>query len=122
MVSTFARDTRAHQAATRLPPSTVVSELSDVLGQSLVAVIAGVNDVKGVGEWARATRRPAQEALDRLRTAHWVLGILRSREDAETIKAWFRGMNPLLEDKSPARVLGEDPEAVIAAARLFAVS
>ena len=82
--------------------------------------MAGVNDVKAVTEWAEGTRPPAKETLDRLRTAHLALSILRDREDLQTIKAWFRGMNPLLEDKSPALTLRERPEAVLAAARAFA--
>jgi len=48
-----------------------------------------------------------------------VLGILRDREDLQTIKAWFRGMNPLLDDKSPALTLRKDPEAVLDAASDF---
>ena len=49
--------------------------------------------------------------------AHLVLGILRAQHDNATILPLFRGMNPLLGDRSPARVLREDPEAVLAAAR-----
>ena len=106
----------------RLPPASVAAELRDALGQPLVALIAGVSDVKAVGEWARAQRKPAPEALARLRDAHHVLGILRRREAPDTITAWFRGMNPDLEDKSPALTLRENPQAVLAAARAFVES
>jgi hypothetical protein len=85
----------------RLGPARVSAELLEALGPTLVAVMAGVNDVKTVSEWAKGTRSPAKETLDRLRTAHLALSILRDREDLETIKAWFRGMNPLLERTNP---------------------
>jgi hypothetical protein len=88
----------------------------------MVAVIAGVSDVKAVGEWARGQRNPAPEALARLRDAHHVLSILRRHEAPDTIRAWFRGMNPDLEDKSPALTLRENPQAVLAAARAFVES
>ena len=53
----------------------------------------------------------------------WSLrGILRRYEAPDTIRAWFRGMNPLLDDKSPALSLRKHPQAVLAAARAFVES
>jgi hypothetical protein len=96
-----------------------VIELREALSPTLLAAIAGVSDAKAVGEWARGRRKPAPEALARLRDAHHVLTILRRHEAPDTIRAWFRGMNPDLEDKSPALTLRENPQAVLAAARAF---
>ena len=48
-----------------------------------------------------------------------IVGILRSVEAMSTIQAWFAGMNPLLDDQSPAIVLATDPDAVVLAAQDF---
>ena len=48
-----------------------------------------------------------------------VVELLRSQEDDETIRSWFRGMNPDLGDRSPALVVRDKPEDVIQAARAF---
>ncbi|MHB8696268.1 MAG: hypothetical protein ACYDHH_34070 [Solirubrobacteraceae bacterium] len=42
----------AHNLATRLDLPALVRSLQDVLGQRLVAVIAGVSDAKAPGFWA----------------------------------------------------------------------
>jgi hypothetical protein len=38
---------------------------------------------------------------------------------SETVRAWFVGMNPDLDDQAPALLLGDDPHAVLLAARSF---
>jgi hypothetical protein len=111
-----------HNARQRLTTAQLVTELREALRPTLLAVMAGAENVATVDDWACGRTRPPKAVLDRLRSAHHALSILLRHEDVETIRAWFRGMNPLLEDKSPARVLREDPEAVIAAARAFVES
>jgi len=54
-----------------------------------------------------------------LQSALHVVELLRSQEDDETIRSWFRGMNPDLGDRSPALVVRDKPEDVIQAARAF---
>ena len=44
---------------------------------------------------------------------------LEARASIETVRAWFVGMNPDLDDRAPALVLGEDPVGVLQAARAF---
>lgn len=64
--------------------------------------------------------RPAKAAPEaRLRDAHHVLSVFRRREAPDTIRAWFRGMNPDLKGQSPALTLRDNPQAVLAAARAF---
>ena len=109
----------AHGLATRMDIPPLVRSLQDVLGQRLVAVIAGVSDVKAVGKWARGERAPHPEAELRLRHAFHVTQLLLPRESAETVRAWFVGMNPDLDDRAPALLLGDDPQAVLLAARNF---
>jgi hypothetical protein len=108
-----------HRRAVRLTLPAIVGSLQDVLGQRLVAVIAGVADAKAVGKWARGERAPHAQAEQRLRDAYQITQLLVERESAETARAWLVGMNPDLEDRAPALVMAEDPTRVLQAARSF---
>lgn len=112
-------DQAAHRLATRLAVPSLAGSLQDVLGQRLVAVIAGVSDAKAVGKWARSERSPHPETEQRLRHAFHITQLLLQQESAETVRAWFIGMNPDLDDQAPALLLAEDPHAVLLAARNF---
>ena len=72
-----------------------------------------------VGRWARGEDIPRDQAAATLQNALHVVELLRSQEDDETIRSWFRGMNPDLGDRSPALVVRDKPEDVIQAARAF---
>ena len=109
----------AHNLATRLDLPTMVRSLQDVLGQRLVAVIAGVSDAKAVGKWARGERTPHPDAERRLRDAFQITQLLLQHESAETVRAWYLGMNPDLDDQAPALMLAEHPQEVLLAARNF---
>jgi hypothetical protein len=108
-----------HGLATRMELPALVRSLQDVLGQRLVAVIAGVRDAKAVGKWSRGERTPHPDAEQRLRNAFHVTQLLLQHESAETVRAWFVGMNPGLDDRSPALALADHPEEVLQAARAF---
>lgn len=103
----------------RTPITEIAGYLQDLLGQKLTAVIAGVNDPKVVGKWARGEQSPRAESKERLRLAYRIARLLIDVEDAETVEAWFAGMNPLLRDRPPALVIREDPMSVLMAARAF---
>src|SRR5438876_11264358 len=103
----------------RLALPAVARSVQDVLGQRLVAVITGVADAKAVGKWARGARVPHPDAERRLRQAYQVAQLLLQVESAETVRAWFAGMNPDLDDRAPAAVLAEEPARVLQAARAF---
>ena len=52
--------------------------------------------------------------------------MINVRDSTHVVQAWFQGLNPQLDDRSPARMLreGEPDEvgpAVIAAARAFLI-
>jgi hypothetical protein len=118
-------DFAAHDRAYRLPLDAVVAELRDVLGARLVAYVAGVTETRAVREWAEGVRAPRSPVPERLRLALQVTEMLHGRDSAGVVQAWFQGLNPRLEDRSPARVLREgDLEEVgpriLAAARAFA--
>jgi hypothetical protein len=108
-----------HALAMRTPTSEIAAYLQDLFGQKLTAVVAGVQDPKVVGKWARGEQTPRAEARQRLRAAYYIARLLMEVEDAETVEAWFAGMNPHLHDQPPALVIREDPLSVLIAARAF---
>lgn len=119
-------DFEAHQRAVRSPFPTVAKELRDLLGARLVAYIGGVQNTRAVREWAEGGRTPSQEEQQRLRLALQVALLITAADDNEIAQAWFQGINPQLDDRSPARMLrdgtlNEAGPAVIAAARAFLV-
>jgi len=108
-----------------LSDADIVGRLREVLGASLVAYLGGVKETRAVAQWAAGQRRPSSAVMTRLRTAYQVTALLGGVDSAGVVQAWFQGMNPDLEDMSPARVLREQlldqaGPAVITAARSFA--
>ncbi len=117
-------DFAAHDRAYRLPVAAVVAELRDVLGAKLVAYVADVRETRAVREWADGAREPRSPVPERLRVALQVVELLLAFEAPGVVQAWFQGLNPRLDDRSPARLLreGELDEVgpqVLAAARAF---
>jgi hypothetical protein len=110
----------AHDDAVRVSVSEAARTLQDTLGQSLTGLIADVRNAKAVGQWARGARLPHPETAQRLRHAYHVVRLLRPVERPAGIRAWFLGLNPLLDDTPPAIALRTDPAAVLKAARAFA--
>ena len=115
----------AHTVSVRSTFPAVVRELSELLGPKLVAYLARrARDARGArvgdggaraarsGPAAAAARAPGRAAASRGTTAPGV------------VQAWFQGLNPQLDDRSPARLLREGelhevgPE-VLSAARAF---
>lgn len=119
---------RAHAQAIRLSPPVLVKELRDLLGAKLVAYLGGVQETRAVRQWADGTRQ-IQDPLDerRLRVAYQAAALIAERDAPEVVQAWFQGLNPQLDDRSPARLLREGDldevgPAVLAAARAFAAN
>jgi len=118
-------DFAAHDRAYRLALDKIVDELRSVLGATLVAYLADVTETRAVREWAEGVREPRSPVPERLRLALQVVEMLRARESDAVIQGWFQGLNPRLEDRSPARLLREGElddvgPQVLAAARAFA--
>jgi hypothetical protein len=119
-------DLAAHTKAVRATFPELVSELRSVLGARLVAYLGSVKETRAVRQWAEGEREPSEEVRSRLRVALQVALPLAEAESPEIAQAWFQGLNPQLEDRSPARMLreGELEEVgptVIAAARAFLI-
>jgi hypothetical protein len=119
-------DFAAHTKAVRASFPEVVAELRAVLGARLVAYLGSVNETRAVRQWADGDRAPGEDVRQRLRVALQVALPLADTESPQIAQAWFQGLNPQLDDRSPARILREgDLEevgpAVIAAARAFLI-
>ncbi|QGG39893.1 hypothetical protein [Aeromicrobium yanjiei] len=122
-------DLRAYEDSVRLTPPELVERLRDLLGAKLVAYLGSVQETRAVRQWADAAdrRTPSTEVLNRLRMAYRIAALLRGKDSAAVVQAWFQGMNPRLDDLAPARLLREgDLEqvgaAILAAARAFAAA
>jgi len=112
--------TEAHQKAVVFEIKDIARYLQEALGQKLVAHMAGVADPKRVGRWAQGTQAPRGEAERRLRAAFQIFHLILTQDSVHIARAWFIGMNPQLEDDSPAEVIrdGRLKEA-LAAAKAF---
>ena len=98
----------------------VLSKAREVFGDTIAAAIA-------TGRWptSEANERILfaldERAMERLSTALDVARLLLRVEEPATIRAWFAGQNPLLDDQAPAIVLSRDPKMVHIAAYDLAV-
>ena len=98
-----------HDEAMRKPFPDIVAELREILGARLVAYIGRVKETRAVREWAEGTREPGSAATERrLRLTYGIARCIAQADGRETAQAWFQGLNPLLDDASPARLLRED--------------
>jgi hypothetical protein len=127
MAVTQARpDFEAHSKSVRASFPDVVEELRAVLGARLVAYLGSVRETRAVNQWADASREPSAEVQQRLRVALQIALTIAASESAQVAQAWFQGLNPQLDDRSPARLLREGDvnevgPPVITAARAFLV-
>lgn len=117
----------AHEHAMRQPFHVIADELRCLLTPRLVAYLAGVGETRAVHQWADGTRDvKSAEVEDRLRFALQIALLLNDHDAPRVGQAWFQGLNPHLDDRSPARLLREGHldevgPPVLAAARAFAV-
>jgi hypothetical protein len=119
-------DLDAYATATRASQPELVHALMELLGARQVAYLAGVQETRAVRQWADG-QRSIRDSDDeqRLRIAYQATLMLTARDTGQVAQAWWQGLNPQLDDASPARVLREEKPAdggprVLAAARAFA--
>ena len=110
-----------HKDAVRIPFADLTSFLKDHLGPAAVSIIAGGADAKTIAGWAKGQRQPKDPAIEpRLRSAYQIFQLIQTVEAPQTIRAWFLGMNPQLEDLAPVQALAADQQReVLSAARAF---
>jgi hypothetical protein len=119
-------DLEAHTTAMRLDFPVVVKELRELLGPRLVAYIAGVRETRTVREWTDGAAVKRADIEPRLRTAFHIARFIGEHDAPSVVQSWFQGLNPQLDDQSPARLIREGELAetgpmVLAAARAFVV-
>jgi len=116
--------TQAHKEAVSAPLNELVSALQDRLSRRVTAYIAGVDSVKTVNRWAsgEVTTVRDHEIEQRLRTAYEIFLLLNNYDSVNTVKGWFIGLNPQLDDVAPIDAIrdGQLREA-ISAARAFTI-
>jgi hypothetical protein len=82
-----------------------VHEPRAFLGAKLVAYVGSVKETRAVRQWADGERKPSADVVQRLRDTYHAAALLHQRDAAPVVQAWFTGMNPLLDDVPPARLL-----------------
>lgn len=126
VVESQSRPELAHARAMRGEFPTIVAELRDLLGAKLSAYLGAVKETRAVGQWADGEREPSEAVRLRLRLALQVALMVSEADGPAVTRAWFQGLNPQLEDRSPARLLREGDldevgPQVLGAARAFVV-
>ncbi len=112
--------TAAHERSVSFEIKDVARYLQETLGQKLVAYMAGVNDPKRVGLWAQGAQSPRDEPERRLRAAFQIFHLLLTEDTPHVVRAWFIGMNPQLDDDSPAEAIRDGRlKDTLAAAKAF---
>jgi len=100
-------DLSSYERVTKMGVPAIAQELEELLGAKLVAYIAGVTEARAVRQWSRGEREPRPDVPERLRMALRVAFMIAAADGSGVAQAWFQGLNPQLEDRSPARLLRE---------------
>lgn len=106
----------AHRKAVETTFADIVKALQEALGPGLVAFMAGDVERKTVTRWVDG-KNARRESEERLRVAFQAMQLLLSRDSPHIVRAWFIGLNPQLDDTSPAQAVhdGELREVLLAA-------
>lgn len=96
-----------HRAATRASLREMASTLVEVLGRVLVAGIVGVRNPKTISRWASGDVASIRDRYteERLLALYQIVKFMQQYEADETIRAFMIGMNPTLDDTSPAMAI-----------------
>lgn len=110
--------TTAHRRSLQLSQIDLIEALSTKLGTKLVAFIADKNAAT-LSRWKNGNEA-SEVALQPLRLTYQIVKMLEGYEADATIRAWFLGSNPQLDDLSPAEALHDGlNRETLAAARAF---
>lgn len=112
--------TQAHGRAIRATAREATGVVLAALSRRLLAYMVDI-DARTVSRWAAGQTTDLRDGHDqRLRAIAEVVLLLGAVEDQATISSWFLGLNPLLDDVSPAEAIraGRLMEA-LGAARTF---
>lgn len=121
-------DLAAYAESSRMGTAELVTVLRELLGAKLVAYLGGVQETRAVRQWADGDREISSPVVaQRLRIAYRAARMITERDSPAVAQTWFQGLNPGLDDRSPARLLRDGDledtgRAVLAAARTFAAA
>lgn len=116
-----ARAVRAHEASVKQTLADVLRALQEAIGRNLTAFIVDKSPAT-VDRWVEDKQHPgSDEAEARVRAAYQVVRLITDAGDsAHLARAWMLGLNPQLDDESPADVLREGRvRDVLIAAKAF---
>lgn len=114
--------TQAHRKAIQADLKTMASTLIDVLGRPIVAGIVGIRNPKTITRWATGDVASVRDRYseERLVATYQVIDLLLEEYEAETIRSFMLGMNPVIDDEAPAIALRDGNfKGAMAAARNF---
>lgn len=109
-----------YQRATRASLQEMASTLVRVLGRAMVAYIVSVRNPKTISRWAKGDVASVRDrySLERLLALYQVVSFLEEYEGDNTIKLFMFGMNPGLNNRSPAsEILRGNYDDVMGAAK-----
>jgi hypothetical protein len=97
-----------------------------ILGKKLTAYVVSAKDVRTVDRWQAGDESlKAYKGVEtKLRVTYHIVKLLSEYESHRVVQSWLLGLNPELDDRSPARLLREDEiessgPQVLRAARAF---
>jgi hypothetical protein len=110
-----------HAQAVRLPAASLVRELLDHLGPTVVAALAGVRDRTQPYRWSiEDGPTPRDASLSRLQVAYRAWSTIVESDGVNVARAWFIGANPRFDERAPYLVIRDGLFSdVLAAAEEF---
>lgn len=110
----------AHRQTVQLSTREVARLLSEGLGTNLVGFIVDRTE-QTVRRWVDGTQDPGLQIERTLRNALQIFQFVREADGTHHVaRSWFIGMNPQLDDASPAEMLREgNAREVLAAAKAY---
>ncbi|MCB4209061.1 hypothetical protein [Arthrobacter sp. UM1] len=98
----------------------ILAHLEERMERPLIGLAVDAS-ASAISRWRSGESMPGHAKEARLRNLHTVFRMLEQTDGAHVARAWFMGMNPQLEDRSPLEAIAEgDVKSVLAAARAFA--
>jgi hypothetical protein len=112
-------DNAAHRKTAQTTTSDIAAFLTETLGRQATAHMCDV-DPKTITRWAKGSHTPGEANERRLRTAYHAFQLLLARDSQYTVRSWFLGLNPQLDDSAPLEAIRDDKlREVNVAARAF---
>jgi hypothetical protein len=110
-----------HAQAMRVSSREAADTIYRLLTGKIAAYMLGIKDVRTLTRWAAGEVREVRvEHERRLRAAYEIATLLLRFDAPETVRAWFIGMNPELDDVAPIEVIRQDRlQDALGAARAF---